>query len=89
MSPSNISINDHAFVLQAAREEQRVDGRKLLDHRRVRLHFHPQPGMFACDLAPRLRELDAIIMIYVYSRARTHTHTHTHIFTHVYQIHGS
>eukprot|EP00277_Geminigera_cryophila_P046947 CAMPEP_0173078978 /NCGR_PEP_ID=MMETSP1102-20130122/14693_1 /TAXON_ID=49646 /ORGANISM="Geminigera sp., Strain Caron Lab Isolate" /LENGTH=355 /DNA_ID=CAMNT_0013950859 /DNA_START=45 /DNA_END=1109 /DNA_ORIENTATION=+ len=50
MAPLQISTNDHAFVLQAAREEQRVDGRKLLDHRRVRLHFHPQAGMVEVQL---------------------------------------
>lgn len=47
---SSTSTNDQTFVLQAAREDQRVDGRKLLDHRRVRLHFHPQPGMVEVQL---------------------------------------
>lgn len=47
---SGTSTNDQTFVLQAAREDQRVDGRKLLDHRRVRLHFHPQPGMVEVQL---------------------------------------
>ena len=50
MGPTSTSTNDQAFVLQAAREDQRVDGRKLLDHRRVRLHFHPQPGMVEVQL---------------------------------------
>ena len=45
MSVHTTATNDQAFVLAAAREEQRVDGRKLLDHRRVQFRFHPQPGM--------------------------------------------
>mmetsp|Transcript_24104 Transcript_24104/g.78450 ORF Transcript_24104/g.78450 Transcript_24104/m.78450 type:complete len:240 (+) Transcript_24104:170-889(+) len=50
MSSSIISKSDRAFIEQAAKESQRVDGRRLLDHRRVRIHFHVQPGMVEVQL---------------------------------------